>query len=254
MSKVIVVVVNSKIVNIVIKIIIYYIIILYMFYFLHIPKSGGTLVRNIISSTFDEIDIYEIQSENETNIPSNIKIICNELSIGTTLFTTDIKCFTIIRNPIDRLLSHIETWFYNSNKRLFYDDIEKNKIIHEWIERSRIDSYGLFTRFTFFNETLDIDINKKKDTFYNNLIYFTIFELEDNELEEKMKTFFQNNGVILKGHFRKSHTRIERDIIPLTFNQLSKKTQNEILTFLKYDIEFYEYITNKKYDHYLDKI
>ena len=226
-----------------------------MFYFLHIPKSGGTMVRNIISNNFNEIDIYEIQNENETNMPPpNIKIICNELSIGTTMFTNDIKYFTIIRNPIDRLLSHIETWFYNSNNRLFYDDIEKNKIIHDWIERSKIDTYGLFTRFTFFNETIDIDINKKKNTFYNNLKYLNIFELEDVELEENLFSFFKNNGVILKGNLIKCHTRRERNILPLVYNKLSTETQNKILTYLKYDIEFYEYITNKKYDHYLDKI
>ena len=94
------------------------------FFFMHIPKTGGTTFRNILSNHFPVGTFYPskrelianngkyyTQKELVTEHKEILKrpLIMGHYNIGLLKFLNpNVKVITMVRNPIDRINSHIE--------------------------------------------------------------------------------------------------------------------------------------------------
>mgnify|MGYP002152764434 CR=1 FL=1 len=112
--------------------------------FLHIPKTGGTTIRDIINRQYKNDQIFTVttlkESEkiNKSSLNStinNYKIIQGHWKFG---FHNNVNIrpayFTILRNPVERVLS---TYYYvlsNRNNPQNLSTLDKQMSIYEFIE------------------------------------------------------------------------------------------------------------------------
>lgn len=93
--------------------------------FLHIPKAGGTTLRNILQRQYPPSAVYEIGPDINGDINkfrmapaemiSQKKLLIGHMSHGLhSLFPTATICLTMLRNPVDRVYS--EYRFLSSNR------------------------------------------------------------------------------------------------------------------------------------------
>jgi len=100
------------------------------YYFLHIPKAGGTTLHHILDRRFKKSEQYmystlypkksmEIIKNMSANKYNNIKLFKGHFVYGFhEWFNIDNpKYFTIMRNPIDRVMSH---YLYSARKKNHY--------------------------------------------------------------------------------------------------------------------------------------
>jgi len=169
--------------------------------FLHIPKTGGTTVRDIINRQYKSSQIFtiatlkeseEFQEENIISALKEIKIIRGHLKYG---FHTNINIepayFTILRNPVERVLS---TYYYvlsNKNNPQNLSTSSKRMSIYQFIE-SGINPFlmngqtqllaGLTTDVydpTFHSEEL---YQIAKTNLENNFIFVGLTEMFDETM------------------------------------------------------------------------
>jgi hypothetical protein len=94
-------------------------------YFNHIPKTGGRFLNQIIHSS-NQIKTYFIADDEDLSLVEYNNYDCFVGHLGTfpnNMFN-NLKTCTLIRNPVDRLVSHY-AHFYNSlnktNDQVLYD-------------------------------------------------------------------------------------------------------------------------------------
>lgn len=123
----------------------------YKFIFFHVPKTGGTSIRNMLLQNlgndiipFEKIDGFSqwLKNKGIFHLPSHTNAAHFEQFIGDTIFKTYFK-FAVVRNPFDRLIS---LYFYtkqsekdNSNpKSKFAQNIINSKSFGEWIRSGQL--------------------------------------------------------------------------------------------------------------------
>ncbi|MFC1664885.1 sulfotransferase family 2 domain-containing protein [Pseudomonadota bacterium] len=93
-------------------------------FFLHIPKTGGTTLKNILSSKYPDECIYNIEGsvneciENLQKIPkellSKYELVQGHMSFGLhQLFPQESNYFAMMRDPLDRAIS--DYYFLRTN-------------------------------------------------------------------------------------------------------------------------------------------
>jgi hypothetical protein len=144
-------------------------------YFLHIPKTGGRLIRNNIFRYLGE----QISRDNIDTKDFNIKFSHS----GIYLLEEDQYSFSFFRDPVKRTVSHY--LFFNAifkknfsieNKNTMIDWIENNQKIHNY--QSKFLSHYDEELYENFNniEFLDVNINDVK----NNIKKLTRFHKTEN--------------------------------------------------------------------------
>jgi hypothetical protein len=113
----------------------------YLLGFIHIPKSGGTDLQNQF------IDLLYSQTNFLIKQPKG------HLTDNLWYTNNNIKCFTIIRDPIDRFISGFKFLHKNSNKNI---NKNSNKNINKNIN---------------INKETDINVFVKNNTFLDNIVF-----------------------------------------------------------------------------------
>lgn len=121
--------------------------------FIHIPKTGGTVIERAIKSTYKE-ELYSSYTNNILEYPYNQKSLQHQFY--TTLYRyrdklhldfKDIKIFSVVRNPYDKVISDL-FWFskkikgnriqeFSTAEEVF--DILKNNYFH----RDDLDNHNI---------------------------------------------------------------------------------------------------------------
>ena len=213
--------------------------------FYHIPKSAGTSICNILSTLIDnsfrllgpltpnsgfKINRPQITSDerlmNEKNILQNKNFVYGHFSINLYNFFLQSLSFTLIRNPIDRSVSHYN---FQIERKIINDKTNLDKCFEEGLIPDNI-----ITRQFSGNLNKKLDINDYRLALKNlkekiNLIFnfdnsaslinyiISIYDLPN--------VIFQNQQITKKNYIDKNQENI-----------------NLIKSFNKYDIELYKII------------
>lgn len=217
-------------------------------YYLHIPRCGGSSMYNLLKNYYPEL----LKTNNGNIMSNNIvynwpnlskyeieklyadnNILFNEISIQNSLnLSLNIKYFTIIRNPVDRLISILQNSYVNNNnlninfeEYLIHnlDDVTERMLIYQMFSSSSLDD------------------------FYKKTEKFTVFQLEDINLNLKIHNFFKENSKFDIETFPVSHQRETNDKLTIKVKQcnLTNVTLTKIHEYLETDLICYNYLLQK---------
>jgi len=114
--------------------------------FIHIPKTGGTVIENEIKKLYNE-SLYSGRTNNLLESPYN------KISLQHQFYTTlykfknklninfdNIKIFSVVRNPYDRIISDL---FYKKLiKKNFTSNQVYNTIKNNYLHRNDLDNHN----------------------------------------------------------------------------------------------------------------
>jgi hypothetical protein len=198
--------------------------------FIHIPKTGGRNVEKNLKSKYKE----ELYGGLCKNVPSPYNKITPQHQLYTTLYKykdklninfKDLKIFTIVRNPYDRIMSDL---FYLSliNHNSTKDDVY-NIIKHDYLYKTR-DNHTLEQYKFITNENSELIPNIK------------IFKTENfNEINKELNEYLDVDINIEKKNVNKDYTKYLNNESIYLINKIYKKD------FELFNYNFKEPIYNK---------
>jgi hypothetical protein len=141
--------------------------------FIHIPKSGGTSIQNLLIDKGLKCELYSPNLS--TLINNHTPQHCTFLELEKLGVVDDkIKIFTVIRNPVDRVISE---YFYN---------LEYRKHLLPQLGET-------------FDQFLDLFLDTKNYKFfdYHNLCNYDFIINKNNEVDKRIKIFnyFDTKGI-----------------------------------------------------------
>lgn len=201
--------------------------------FLHIPKTGGTSLRLELEKSFKVYNYYYekliINNNKDIKINDDYQIVAGhrQFIFLNKYFSIEKNIYlTILRNPIERYISHF------------------NHYKHE----SKIDSFDNFLKKRKFdNLQVKMLSNMKSPSLeqaFENLEKFKIIGLNENynELLNNLKTHFPE----FKFNNLRKNVSIEKNKNALLIDQVDKETLSKIKELNQLDIELYEKIKTSK--------
>jgi hypothetical protein len=172
--------------------------------FIHIPKTGGTVVENQIKKKYNE-QLYSEKNNSILPKPYNnyslqhqfYKTIFEHKKILNVNFN-NIKVFTIIRNPYDRIISDL-FWYELINENSSPDEVY-SIIKNKYLYRNDLDNHNTPQYLYITNDDGDI---------YENIKIFRTEELniKNNELNK----FLGFNINIIKNNVNKDYSKYLND-------------------------------------------
>ena len=163
------------------------------FCFYHIPKCAGVslgeILDNYFSKIYHKLNIYnsknepnliEVEEKNSLNqIPNilNYKIVLSHIQYNTKISNTFKKqhfSFTVVRNPVDRIISHYYFFNYKENNKKEMMDFTDEELENYCHSMSRVT-----TAYFSSNDNYDLKIAKENIL---KIKYIAIFNNLDNDL------------------------------------------------------------------------
>ena len=162
------------------------------FIFIHIPKTGGTSIRNVLEQYSDDIRPYlnpkgkviinkRIEEKLSSN-PPHISLI--SISKIFDLCFKDFTIICVIRNPLERIKSYYKYLkFSNRNQRLH--ELAKQSNIDLFVERFiSDDGHDTFPQFTYFARLSNLFVKN---------YYFLRFESLNQDFNQMQNYFGMKN-------------------------------------------------------------
>jgi hypothetical protein len=220
--------------------------------FIHIPKAGGTTLQRIIEKQYQTNNIFTIKAkyfyesiEEFKNLPEvrrrEIRLLKGHMFFGLHKFLP-MPCsyITILRNPIERIISHYYYVIQHPNHYLHQDVISHKMSLKDYVcsgisteldnGQTRLLS-GLEDPIDFGQCSVDILENAKNNLKYHFAVVGVLEKF--NETLILMKKKF---GWKLPLYIRANRTRSR----PKS-NTLSQETLKAITKYNQLDIQLYEY-------------
>jgi hypothetical protein len=148
-------------------------------------KVGGTSVEVELSKILpDNAIVTAIVPPNLEHQPRNNSGFYNHIpyeEIADKLNLSDVKKYTIIRNPYDMVLSH----FFHS---LYYLKLD-------WIKLRKIEQASLLHRYFNYDKELSILKSTKNLYLYNNKIMIDKFIRYENGIEHELNPILKSHGI-----------------------------------------------------------
>ena len=203
------------------------------YFFLHIPKTGGTSVRKMMMSNYASIcqvaNIKQLKSQYDPN--KRLYIGHFNFGVHEKINVKNFKYLTFLRDPIDRAISHYnyvknrpnDPFYENSNK---YDLISYICKIREVQDNQSLKIYGKFNQ-------RNVSIDGINEIIEKHFAFVGITELMDVCLKRMSSVL--NLELSNVGHENRNttNTEVER-------GYLSRDTLEIIADLNKLDIELYE--------------
>lgn len=194
----------------------------YKLFFIHIPKTAGTSVELALDIQKSEC----LYSENRFN--RILKINPQHFTysdLNSILNFTDLKIFTIVRNPFDRIVSEFK----------YVQKMENAN----WLDYKSLDFDS------FVDKILNLDSNIARDIFDNHLMtqYDYIKGAEDIVKifkYENLQEAFDWLNLITESTLDFKHER-NSEKMHYSFYYKYKKTIDTVAEFYKKDLEYFNY-------------
>lgn len=226
--------------------------------FIHIPKTGGSTFTNLLRCIFqpdnkklshfitflkkDDIEIYI--KHLQFNHPKRLSM-CGDIFQDLCYDKyKNYKIYTIIRHPVDRIVSEFifQKYILRNGPKIRKINVDT---FHEYIEDSRTWNYQ--TSFLLGNGLLTE--NKITEIDYNHIIYiiekYNIFVGVTEDYDNFLNLFQENTGIRLTELteqieiLKESNKEYKSEII-LTDNLIDRILENN-----KWDYKLYKYCKNK---------
>lgn len=223
-----------------------------LIFFLHLPKTGGTTLNSIIKRQYLSHQILSIDQQFNTTIQapqmskselSKLKIVKGHFSFGYhQFFSRPFTYFTMLRNPVDRVISDYYHIIRVPQHKLHNQIISQNMSLKDYVCSgiSRMSENGQ-TKFLSGQHT-EIGFNQCSSE---------ILELAKNNLKEHFIVVgitekFNESLILLKRAFkwdfkkclyikqRVGNNRISKNDIPIKSLKLIQK-------YNQFDLELYHY-------------
>ena len=191
--------------------------------FIHIPKTGGTIIEDCIK-THTTQTLYTKWTNNLLDFPYNKKSLQHQFYIIIYKFRSkldvdfnNIKIFSIVRNPYDRIISDLLWW--QLIKKDFTAEQVYNIIKSNYLYRDDLDSHNEPQYKFIVDENSELIKNIK------------IFHTETlNESNDELNKFLGFNINIKQEGINKDYNKY-----------LNKDSISLINTFYKKDFELFNY-------------
>ena len=186
--------------------------------FIHIPKNGGTSIETCMKNIGDKVDLWMFVNRKKFFLSHSEQHCTFKEIINNNKYNSEYKTFSIIRHPIDRVLSEYN-WFCKLGKKRYEDfDLFLNKFLNK-------------NNFRYFDN--------------HNLSNFDYLSNEDGEISDKIKIFkfFDKEGI-------SNFLGVEENKIgcfndsPKIIKEITDTQKERILDFYKDDIHCFDFDIN----------
>jgi hypothetical protein len=184
--------------------------------FIHIPKTGGTVIEDNIKKKFKQT-LYSGVTNNLLSSPYD------KISLQHQFYTTiynykdklsvdfkNIKVFTSVRNPYDRIISDL--FWYKLIEKDYSSDQVLDVIKNNYINRTDLDNHNV-PQYKFI-------VDKDEKLFSHIKIFKTEFLNEDNK---KINDYLNININIKKNNVNKDYSRYLNEESISIINEIYKK-------------------------------
>lgn len=185
--------------------------------FIHIPKTGGTNIENCIKNKYKQTlfsgktnDLLEYPHNNISLQHQFYITIYNNRDKLDINFNNNIKIFSIVRNPYDRIISDL---FWNKIiEKDFTSEQVYDKIINDYLNRYDLDNHNV-SQYKYIT-----------DNDCNLISNIKIFKCENlNEINEDLNKFIGFDINIKKDNVNKDYSKyLNKNSIDL-INKIYKK-------------------------------
>ena len=198
--------------------------------FIHIPKTGGTVIEDEIKNVYKQT-IYSGYTNNILDSPYNkfslqhqFYTILYKYQDKLDINFNNIKIFSVVRNPYDRIISDL-LWWKRKKKypefKINYNDTEEiyNFIKNNYLNRDDLDNHNQPQYKFITDENLNLISN------------IQIFKCETlNDANDELNEFLGFNINIKRENVNKNYSKF-----------LNKKSVLLINDFYKKDFELFNY-------------
>lgn len=147
--------------------------------FIHIPKSGGSTFDSVLSRQYNKRSIISVRDNREAcalfdrkHELSGIKLIKGHMAFGLhTLFRDHVDYISILRHPVERILSNYSFIKERPHHKLHNDIFVKNKMdVADYVQSGVAhNTENIQTRM--FSNNIDIEFGSSDKSMLNTAVY-----------------------------------------------------------------------------------
>lgn len=227
--------------------------------FLHIPKTAGSTLRSILQLQYKNRHAIFLKGSDpvlsfndwlDNNTLEHIDLLFGHIDFGIHKnFTNEVEYVTMLRHPLNRIVSHYNYVKRESNHYLHSKVIDNNLSLKQFVE----NGYSLELNNGMVRVLIGAGGSHKNEYSKYNIPYGKCENWMLKEAKENIKQYFKMVG--LQEEFEKSIVMLKRTLNWNTFKpyvsqnraikkykQLDEDTYNVIRKYNELDFQLFEYV------------